>query len=75
MNILFFNDTTNWYHFGCTASSIALIEQIKALGHNVTALPITATYNIQSAPMTKKGFLSNEVLQQFSQDNQQVIQI
>jgi len=44
MKILLLNDTTNWYHFGCTATSTALIEKMKALGHKVTTLSITETY-------------------------------
>lgn len=75
MKILLFNDTTNWYHFGCTATSTALIEKIKTLGHTVTTLAITETYKIQSSPNTKKGFLSKTILQQFEHDNPRLIQL
>lgn len=75
MKILLLNDTTNWYHFGCTATSTALIEKMKALGHRVTTLSITETYKIKSAPNTKKGFINQEVLQQFENDNPKLIQL
>ena len=75
MKILLLNDTTNWYHFGCTATSTALIEKMKALGHKVTTLSITETYKIQSSPNTKKGFINQDALKQFENDNPQLIQL
>lgn len=75
MKVLLINDTTKWYHFGCTATSIALIESIKKLGHSVTSLPITETYKIKSAPLTKEGFLDKNQFQEFVKHNPDLINI
>jgi len=75
MEILLLNDTTNWYHFGCTATSIALIEGIKKLGHVVTSLPITEIYQIKSTPSTKAGFLDKNEYQVFAKNNPDLIQL
>ena len=75
MKVLLINDTTNWYHFGCTATSIALIERIEKLGHVVTPLPITETYKIKSAPLTKAEFLDQNKYQEFAQNNPELMQL
>lgn len=75
MKVLLINDTTNWYHFGCTATSIALIERIEKLGHLVTPLPITETYKIKSAPLTKAEFLDQNKYQDFAQNNPELMQL
>ena len=75
MKILLLNDSTHWYHFGCTATSIALIEKVKALGHQITTLAISETYKIRSSPNTQKGFLSQKVFAQFVKDNPRLIRL
>lgn len=75
MKVLLLNDTSKWYHFGCTATSSALISGIKKLGHSVTCLPITETYKIKSAPNTKEGFINNQNYRKFIQDNENLIKL
>ncbi len=75
MNILLINDTTNWYHFGCTATSTALINKIKHLGHNVTSVPILKTYEIISAPKTIIGFKDDIICKEFIDDNKEIINL
>ena len=75
MNILLLNDTSNWYHFGCTATSYALIEGIKRFGHKVTTLPITSTYNISSFPNSLIGFNDKNNINKFIQDNSEIIEL
>lgn len=75
MKILVINDTTNWYHFGCTATSTALINNIKKLNHEVTAISILETYKIQSAPKTKNGFLEHATYTEFAIKNKQILNL
>jgi polysaccharide pyruvyl transferase WcaK-like protein len=75
MKVLLINDTTKWYHFGCTATSTALIDGIKKLGHTVTSLPITETYKIKSAPTTKAGFLNKLSYREFIANNPDLINL
>lgn len=75
MKVLLINDTTKWYHFGCTATSTALIDGIKRLGHTVTSLPITETYKIKFAPTTKSGFLDKLSYQKFIDGNPDLIDL
>jgi polysaccharide pyruvyl transferase WcaK-like protein len=67
--VLFFNDTTNWYHFGCTGTSTALKAQITKIGYNLTAVPITETYKLHSFPKTAEEFVSPENYQKFADAN------
>lgn len=73
MKIILINDTTNWYHFGCTGTSTAIINQIKKLNHEITTVPITETYKIKSTPNTKAGFLNEKEYKRFIKDNYQLI--
>ena len=53
---LLLNDTTAWYHWGCTATSLALRDQIRARGYDVAATPIRAVYAARPAPSTMQAF-------------------
>jgi polysaccharide pyruvyl transferase WcaK-like protein len=72
-NLLLLNDTTDWYHFGCTATSTALKENIVKLGYNLTSVPITETYKIAGVPSEWEDFQSLEVFESFSKTNPELI--
>jgi len=48
--IVLFNDTSAHYHWGCTANATALKENIAALGFDLHAIPIMATYTLKEVP-------------------------
>ena len=75
MRILLLNDTTDWYHFGCTATSTALINKLKKLGHKVTPFPITEIYKIKSTPKTKKEFINHQKFDEFTSDNSDLVNL
>ena len=75
MNILLLNDTSNWYHFGSTATSTALIEGFLKRGHRVSSLPISKTYEITNAPNTRNSFLDQQVYLDFINNNQELIKL
>jgi polysaccharide pyruvyl transferase WcaK-like protein len=44
------NDTTAWYHWGCTETSLAIRDQIRAKGYDLAATPIRSIYMARPAP-------------------------
>lgn len=75
MNVLLLNDTTKWYHFGCTATSVALINSIKKLGYMVTTVPITEIYQIKYAPTTQQAFMCKNSYNHFTDNNYNLINL
>ena len=53
---LIVNDTTAWYHWGCTATSLAIRENVVAKGYDVATIPIRAVYAARPAPKTLAAF-------------------
>lgn len=47
---ILFNDTSAWYHWGCTGTSTALKEHIEKLGFELKSAPITTTYSLLEVP-------------------------
>ena len=72
--VLLINDTTYWYHFGCTATSKALKLAIEATGATLQAISITETYKIVGAPTTKDGFLNKDNFQSFVDANRDLME-
>ena len=70
---LLVNDSTNWYHFGCTATSLALKESILNLGFELTSLAITETYKVNSCPVDVQGFSDKNNLKLFVENNLKLI--
>ena len=75
MKVLLINDTSKWYHFGCAATSKALIEAIEKIGYIISSLPITETYKIKDAPVTKEGFFDQKQYHNFIKQNPDLIEM
>ncbi len=45
-----FNDTSAWYHWGCTGTSTALKEGIRALDFELESIPIHVVYALKEVP-------------------------
>lgn len=71
--VLLINDTEEWYHFGCTATSMALKMCIKKAGYEVENVPITETYKIQNTPSTVEAFKDRSVFEAFRVMNAVII--
>lgn len=54
--IAFVNDTTDWYHWGCTATSRAIKKRIADYGHSRIDIPINHIYNFKTVPNTTAEF-------------------
>jgi|GEM_PF-285934 len=70
---LLFNDTTAWYHWGCTATSLAIREQIAARGYDIEATPIRAIYQARPAPPSIHDFDDDRFFDAFVAANPQLM--
>ncbi|MGZ0187735.1 MAG: tetratricopeptide repeat protein, partial [Alphaproteobacteria bacterium] len=66
---LLLNDTTAWYHWGCTATSLAMRAQIEAKGYEISAAPIRAIYAARPAPPVLSDFDDDQFFQTFVDAN------
>ncbi len=62
---LLLNDTSNWYHWGCSCTSIAIYQHYRHQGIDVRGVPISRTRQLEGLPASGDGFDSEEVYQQF----------
>lgn len=70
--VVLFNDTSAWYHWGCTGTSTALKEHIQALGYEIEAVPINTTYSLQEVPPFEE-FDNTEKFECFQKANEKVV--
>src|ERR1700722_3555873 len=71
--VVLFNDTSAWYHWGCTGTSTALKEHIQKLGFELEAFPITLTYSLREVPPFEE-FDSPERFERFQEANKEVLE-
>ena len=71
--VLLLNDTTDWYHFGCTATSIALKDAIVDLGFSLKTIPITETYKLETDVSTAEEFVDEQHYHRFVRNNPEFI--
>lgn len=65
--ILLLNDTTYWYHWGCTCTSLALHEGLRGQGNQVRGWPISSSVRLRppsSAKQLEGGALLDWLRQQ-----------
>jgi polysaccharide pyruvyl transferase WcaK-like protein len=70
--VALFNDTSAWYHWGCTGTSTALKEKMRALGFDVCAIPILETYGLEKVPSFDR-FDDSQEFEQFRLANLPII--
>lgn len=69
MKIAFLNDTSAWYHWGCTGTSTAIKEAIGRRGHDVVSVPIDALHRCKGLPKTLADFDDPEFFKTFFKEN------
>ncbi len=67
-----FNDTSAWYHWGCTGTSVALKEQIQKLGFEIKPFSIADVYSLQEVP-SFGDFDDLEKFERFQEANKEVL--
>ncbi len=73
-NIAFINDTTAWYHWGCTATSEAIRKRITQSGYKSLNIPINFTYNFQCIPKSSEDFDNPEFFNNASKTHNDLFQ-
>ncbi|WP_269618044.1 polysaccharide pyruvyl transferase family protein [Zhongshania sp. BJYM1] len=71
---LFLNDTSDWYHWGCSGTSLSIHRALRAKGYDVNAVPIAWTQNLLGLPKSPEGFDSDEVYADFCAQNTALIE-
>lgn len=72
-SILLANDTSHWYHFGCTATSQGIKSSLEQLGYGVETLPITASYSLGQIPEGIEQFDDRDHFLKFQAANPEVL--
>ena len=62
MNITLINDTYNWYHWGCNATSLAISRTLIKNKHLLSYVSIQDIYNLNSVPNNINQFEINKFL-------------
>lgn len=63
------NDTSYWYHWGCTCTSLALHQGLRAAGYVVESVPITTVQGLPGLPSSVDDFDSEQVFNDFCAKN------
>ncbi len=74
-NAVLLNDTSAWYHWGCTGAANALKSQIVSRGWNLISVPIQYNYLIQDFPTQADGFDDPQVFERFKKQYQEIISL
>ena len=69
MKIAFLNDTSAWYHWGCTGTSTAIKEMLARRGHTVASVPIDALHRIHAVPKQLADFDKPEFFREYFKAN------
>lgn len=69
MKVLIINDTTNWYHFGCTGTSTALRKEIEKMGFGVSSFSIVDAAQLENIPTTIDDFFVRHGIEKFIASN------
>lgn len=70
---LLLNDTSYWYHWGCTATSLALHEGLRTCGYAVDSAAITEFNRLTPLPANTDDFESNDFFLRFGEANPALI--
>lgn len=62
---LLLNDTSYWYHWGCTCTSLALHQGLREAGYVVESVPITVVNGLSAMPRGIEDFDSEAFFQAF----------
>ena len=66
---LLINDTSYWYHWGCSCTSLAIREQLGAQGRAVCGLPIDRLTSLQPLPASCEQLDNAAFFARFQQTN------
>lgn len=67
------NDTTYWYHWGCSATSLALHEGLRTAGYRVNSVPVTTFNALAPLPGSLEDFDDDAFYAAFCAANQELV--
>ena len=70
---LFVNDTSNWYHWGCTATSSMIRRNLKEIGYSLNAITIDKIVSIQVGIEQIDDLDSDTFFEKYANENRSVI--
>ncbi len=68
-NIILLNDTLNWYHWGCTGTSMAIHQAINSMNYDFIRVPISDIYKCKDIPVSIYDFDNQTFFYRFTQAN------
>lgn len=71
---LLINDTAHWYHWGCSATSLAMHEQLRNRGYRVDSVAIGMFNQLAPLPASLEDFDDPAFYQRFSESNADLIE-
>lgn len=71
-NIVLINDTFNWYHWGCTATSSVIRKRVKSVGGGYAFVPISWVMNLVDGPESIDDFDSSPFFKGIIRKNQEL---
>ena len=63
------NDTTHWYHWGCTGTSTAITDTLAERGYAIDRVPIAGLYALREGPRSLEEFDDPSCFRRFSRAN------
>ena len=69
------NDTSNWYHWGCTGTSAAIYKSLSALGFEVEGIAIQGIHGLKNVPESIADFDSPGFFSVFSRGNRWIVRM
>jgi Flp pilus assembly protein TadD/polysaccharide pyruvyl transferase WcaK-like protein len=70
---LLLNDTSDWYHWGCSGTSLAIHAALRERGYLVRGIPIAQTNALAELPSFAGEFESNEIFEAFTSSNAELV--
>lgn len=56
LKVVLLNDTSSWYHWGCTGTTHAIKSQIVRMGYSLSTIPIQYNYTLNDVPRSASDF-------------------
>lgn len=70
---LLLNDTSSWYHWGCTCTSGALLHKLADMGYETNSISIQDSQSVLCAPNRIEDIQSKEFQKQFIDHNTVIV--
>ncbi|MGV6852872.1 MAG: tetratricopeptide repeat protein [bacterium] len=70
---LLINDTSHWYHWGCSCTSLTIHRKLRSSGFGVSSIPVYELYDLQGLPSSIAELDDVDKYHDFKQQNREII--